>query len=349
VCALILTVASACSGTDTGTGGGGGSGGSGGPVDPLPGHWVECCFSGNFDGTTYSSPKLVSGCQVEPMCADPDDWDLDEDGDLSAAELRPFCQQKCAPSWPGGDAVRPSWDPSGPGGDVLWNCSALTGPPSSVVSMNSCAPPEDYESYGEKFEVAPTHETTFTTGSGSGHGSGNEFSLTVLGNEVEPDAVLDMEYTVDQCDANGYGGGTCRVVLHRFDLSTTSTFAAGDYDVHDVKLELSAPVAAEIDFDDCSIDTCTGSFAFEAGNDNALTMALHWTQENRRYGNRDEGALPIGNDSNWLGGIDALVGEIGINLRTGSGEISVAGGGSDQLSGEFAAVSFSLDGAMVEL
>lgn len=55
-------------------------------------------------------------------------------------------------------------------------------------------------------------------------------------------------------------------------------------------------------------------------------------------------ALPIGNGKGSLGGIDALRGEIEIDPRTGAGELVLTGGGSDRLSGEFAAVSFSLRG-----
>lgn len=311
----------------------------------LPGHLVQCCFAGTFDGTVYSSPELQSGCQVQSMCADPAEWDVDGDGDLSTQELRPFCQQKCDPPWAGGDAIIPGWNPPGPGGDVLWNCNAHTGPPSTVLAKNSCNPPlAEYKSYGEKLEVAPTHETTFTTG--SGNPSGSKVKMTVLGNVVHPDAVLDVEFALDQCDAAGYDGGTCRIVLQRFDLATTSDFAAGDYDILGVELELSAAVAAEVDFRSCSTSPCRGSFSFERANDNELTMALLWTQKNRSHGNVDDGALPIGNGSSSLGGIDALRGEIEIDPRTGAGELVLTGGGSDRLSGEFAAVSFSLRGAL---
>jgi hypothetical protein len=46
----------------------------------------------------------------------------------------------------------------------------------------------------------------------------------------------------------------------------------------------------------------------------------------------------------WLGGIDALEGQIQIDPRTDAGELRLVGSGSDKLSGEFAAVSFTLTG-----
>lgn len=190
----------------------------------LPGHRVNCCYSGTFAKIPYTEAELVFGCDVNLMCVEPDELDTNSDGQFSPNELRDACNDKCIPSWPGSASVRPPWSPGTPGDKVLWNCAAQ-GPASSVVSENSCTPPPGgYESYGENVDVPQTHEATFTTGSGSSRSS-RRVDMTVLGATVEPDAALDVEFVLDQCDTAGFDGGTCRFVLQRFDFTTTSTSA----------------------------------------------------------------------------------------------------------------------------
>jgi hypothetical protein len=99
-----------------------------------------------------------------------------------------------------------------------------------------------------------------------------------------------------------------------------------------------------VSFASCDGGWCDGTFEFSADEGNPIAVNLFWTQRNQLTGSIDEGALPLGNGHGDLGSVEALVGEIIIDEDGQYGTLRLVGSGADALGGDFAEVSFELEG-----
>jgi hypothetical protein len=192
--------------------------------------------------------------------------------------------------------------------------------------------------------VPPTHESTFTSGS-----AGNTVDITMLGEPFTVAYDLYVQFVVDQCDAAGIDGGTCRVVLSAFDMTTTSPIQVGDYVAIDGTLDLNARVAATASFGACRHGQCKGTFEMSNRNGNPIGINLFWTQRNTQTSSIDEGAIHLGNGVGALGGVEALTGELTLDTSGSTGTLRLVGGGADALGGDFATADFDLLGSVAPL
>lgn len=315
----------------------------------MEGHRVVCCFTGTWD--SQSTPTTASGCQEHPAlqeCLDPDQWDQDASGTLSDSELATFCLQKCSPGWDAGTTSSPNWKIySGTKGTWFDSCTPYVGGQlpfkTHIDGFNTCNPSE-VKTYGEEVDVPPTHEGAFVSGS-----TGSTVDLTMLGEPFSVAYELYVQFVLDQCDASGLDGGTCRIVLSGFDMTTTSPIQVGEYWAIDGSLTLNAPVEAWVSFSTCSRGQCTGTFNVSSREGNPIGVNLFWTQRSLETGSIDEGALHLGNGAGALGGVEALTGELTLDRSGSIGTLRLVGGGEDALGGDFATADFDIVGSVTPL
>lgn len=316
---------------------------------PLPGHRVRCCYLGTWATAGYFNPHSLGGCEVFEQCLDPTLYDVDQEG------LDHFCEFKCEspslwdpkpyPQWSNLIDVDADGIPDYPdAGDVLWACNASDNPAilSTVLETYACVPFKPTP-YGSLFDQVPSHGGTFTVESSPTNNDG--VVLSIASNNVYPTIKVETSFALDQCDSSGVNGGNCRILLKALQLEILSDFSAGDYDVVDVSLRLSQPIAADIAFASCTAGECLGAFEFSTTNGNAIAFDLEWTQvEQGSAPQISEGLLHLGNDGTSLGSVDALYGELTLDPAAEFGTLRLIGSGEDALGGTLASISFDITG-----
>lgn len=339
----------------------------------LEGHWVRCCYSGNYSTNSPAGPgekNSYCGCEEsEKLCLDPEEWDANQDGELSGAELQNFCGQRCTPSWNIGGTPPPSpvyngWKfyqcaPEGSTsphpGQLFASCQAfnpdtMPGLPQSMIEQEfACQPYKNssdenkYPGYGESgIQVPPNFETDFGSSS-----SGSELEIWITDTELVPSSYsLNVQYFLGDCDDLGNDEWRCDFVLSSLDLSMPS-LVFGDYLLQDVGLTLNHRVESDVYFFPYDPPTHSapgyylGSFELSEGDGNAVGTNLSWTQINRVKETSIDNLLHLGNTDGSLGGLDEIYGVF--DLTPSGVTFRLIGYGTDSItSGDWASVEFDL-------
>lgn len=335
----------------------------------LEGHHVRCCYQ----GTWLNPSETQCGCQEinNVMCIDPNEWDMNNDGELSGSEIQAFCQTRCEPgNWPQNPLLKPAWNaytcqtenPSSlPNASGQWfaGCTALNPdwsgglPESKIEKKNVCVPVRDanddnkYPDYNQShgIDVDADFETSFSSGS-----SGNQLEIWVTGAELQPPSYdINVQYAINDCEPVG-SEMHCTFVLTSFELTMPFIVLFEDWAIQDTALVLNQRVAADLVMvPGSSSGYWTGTFELSEANENAVGANLFWKQINREKETSIDNALHLGNTDDSLGGIEEIYGVIEVTPSSAS-TLRLIGYGADAISGgDWASVDFDLIGDLAPL
>jgi hypothetical protein len=319
--------------------------GSPSPSMNLPGHRVNCCYSGGFDVQTAST--TVPFCLVGILpCIAEGEYASDED-------LIDFCETKCMPSWsvstvpsPAGqyyEVIEDEFHPIGGVGGTTWLDSCIALPiqsslHSTIAELNACNPTEPMP-FGEGIDVPPSYGGFFSDRDGS-------MDIDIAGAALTAEYELSMHFALVDCQSGGIDGGSCTLVMSEFDMTLHDIGMSGgdvDYQVT-ANLSLNQAAVAEAFFDECGVSTCEGSFEFSVAEGNSIGVDLEWTQVNQGTMSTGQGALYLANDDVALGGVDDLFGFVQLDLQGDGGIIQLFGSGEDSFGGDLATAKFEMLG-----
>lgn len=205
-----------------------------------------------------------------------------------------------------------------------------------------CTVDDSYEPPGEYPSgdiVPPTHSAFFSDRDA-------DVDIEVAGYSISVEYELQLRFRLQDCQGGGVDGGSCTLVISQLSMDIHDiAMSEGelDFDIT-ANMRLREDAVAEIFFNECVGNACSGDFEFSTGEGNPVDFDLVWTQVDNSTPNTAIGAIRLSNDGVSLGGVDALYGTLEVDPLAQGGYLVLTGSGEDALGGDLASVEFTTVG-----